>query len=346
MRALQLRVGLLLLGTLAGVAGLVLLLAGDPFRRTVGYETYLRESVQGLDVGAAVRFRGVTLGRVTAIELASSEYGQAVPEALRRSIFLVAVHFALDETRARGLPDIPQAVRDGLRARLATPGLTGPAYLELDFADPARFPPETLAWTPRDTYIPAMPSTLAVVRNGAEHLLGQLDQVDLAGLANGLGALVTLLRTELGGTGPAGGTGAGGTSQLHAVIAQATDTLRLANDTLRAADLPGLASTVRRTAGDADALLRGRQVHDLLASATDAAARLDAIAVRLPPLLATLQSAAGRADTGAADLQSQLDPILHDARAAVRDLREAGDAARRDPAQLILGGPPPRTLGR
>ena len=41
--------------------------AGNVFKRTVTIETYFDESVQGLDVGSAVKYRGVQIGRVTRI---------------------------------------------------------------------------------------------------------------------------------------------------------------------------------------------------------------------------------------------------------------------------------------
>ena len=42
------------------VVGVVVLGGGALFRRTVIFETYLQESVQGLDIGSPVRYRGVT----------------------------------------------------------------------------------------------------------------------------------------------------------------------------------------------------------------------------------------------------------------------------------------------
>ncbi len=65
-KAIYLRVGVGVLSGLAMIAGLVLWVGSDLFR-TVGkkFETYFAESVQGLDGGAAVRARGVPIGRVT-----------------------------------------------------------------------------------------------------------------------------------------------------------------------------------------------------------------------------------------------------------------------------------------
>ena len=69
-RGLYFRVGALVLAGLALTIGFVLFFTASRFGRgAVVYETYLRESVQGLDVGSAVRYRGVAIGRVSEIEL-------------------------------------------------------------------------------------------------------------------------------------------------------------------------------------------------------------------------------------------------------------------------------------
>ena len=59
---LYLRVGLLILAGIALAVGFVMFFtAGRLNRHSEIFETYFRESVQGLDVGAPVRYRGVDL---------------------------------------------------------------------------------------------------------------------------------------------------------------------------------------------------------------------------------------------------------------------------------------------
>ena len=163
------------------------------------FETYLRESVQGLEVGAAVRYRGVSIGRVEELGLVSAEYRRAEGDTFGPAFQLVFVRFAVDTRRVGEAPSVDDAIRLGLRARIAAQGITGVYYLELDFVDPERFPVLGVPWEPRYTYIPAIPSTVAQVQNAAEALLQRLQDVDIGGL---LGNLVRPARRP-----PAGNAG-------------------------------------------------------------------------------------------------------------------------------------------
>src|SRR5918995_3259770 len=57
-----------------GVIGVVVLGAGAIFQTRSLIETYIDESVQGLDVGSPVKFRGVLVGNVEQITLSGVEY--------------------------------------------------------------------------------------------------------------------------------------------------------------------------------------------------------------------------------------------------------------------------------
>src|ERR1044071_9832732 len=60
--------------TVLFVTGIVLLGGGAFLKKKNTIETYIDESVQGLDVGSAVKFRGVPVGQVDQITLTSVEY--------------------------------------------------------------------------------------------------------------------------------------------------------------------------------------------------------------------------------------------------------------------------------
>src|SRR3954451_14526747 len=59
-----------LLGLGAAVVAALLLGVASTRKDTVKYHSYFNESVQGLDLGSPVKFRGVTIGFVSAIEIA------------------------------------------------------------------------------------------------------------------------------------------------------------------------------------------------------------------------------------------------------------------------------------
>ena len=330
-RGSSLRVGLLLLGAAAALIGLVLFFGGNRFAPHVVAETYFAESVQGLEIGAQVRFRGVSIGRVSAILLARSAYSGQSPFDLRlASSRLVMVRYRLDPEQIGGIAaNVPKAVPLGLRAKLSSQGLTGLTYLELDFVDPTQNPPMQVPWRPRDLYIPSVPSTIAQVQDAAQRFLARLDQIDLVAMSAGLQALLGELRDEFH------------SGDAQQALAQTTATLRTVQIAIAAADLPGLAADLRASSSAVRDLAQGQQTRALLAATASAANRLAATADRLPPLVAALTRTAQRTDATAADVQQALAPTLRDIRAAGANLRDTSEALRRDPGQILFGAPPP-----
>ena len=330
-RALYLRVGLLMVAGLVLAGGFLVFLAGNNFGdRPLVYETYIRESVQGLDVGAPVKYRGVALGRVTEIGLVSASYRAPQGEPFAGAFQMVLIRFDVNMTRVgESAPDLDVAVSQGFRVRLASQGLTGLAYLELDFLAADRFPVQAPPWTPRYPVIPAAPSTVAQVQTAAQMLLQRLEQVDLAGLIDNLSGLLSDLRKE---------TNDGDFSD---VLNQAAQLLRRLNQDGGAGDLPGAVADIRAVAAEARALLGSREMRGTLTSASQAMAEVRNAAARLPASLAALETTLRSARGATGDLQADLDPILRDLRSAVANLRDTTELLRRYPSQAIFGAPPP-----
>eukprot|EP01031_Cornospumella_fuschlensis_P051317 gene51317-62754_t len=182
-RKIQLSVGVMVVVGLALLVGFVLFLTQNRTSTSdILFETYIRESVQGLEVGSPVRYRGVAVGRVTEIALAAAEYRRPEGEGFAAAFQLVVVRFAVNLRRVGDVPSTEEAVRQGLRARMASQGITGVGYIELDFLDPERFPLASVPWTPRYSWIPAVPSTVAQVTSAAEMFLRQIQAIDFGGL--------------------------------------------------------------------------------------------------------------------------------------------------------------------
>jgi ABC-type transporter Mla subunit MlaD len=332
-RAVFLRVGLLVVGGLGLLICMVWFFGGSSFKHGTVYESYFHESVQGLDIGAPVKYRGVNLGRVTEIGLVTAEYGtRSGPLQIDRLTYrLVFVRFVVDTRRIGQVPDNEVAVNLGLRVRLASQGLTGLTYLELDFVDPKEYPAQDVPWTPTDEYIPSMPSTLQRVQDEAEHFLAKLNRLDIEALTTSLTGLVADVRANLDH------------GDVHQTLAQAAELLRTANDAVSAADLPGLSADLRRTSGAARGLVENRDLQRALANAAVATDHLAAASGRLGALITAVQGAAQRTDSGVADLEQTLMPILRDVQAAVTNLRGSTEELRRYPPQFLLADPPARS---
>jgi ABC-type transporter Mla subunit MlaD len=337
-RGLYLRVGALVLAGLGLALGFVLFLtANRPGDSAVMYETYLRESVQGLEVGAAVRYRGVSIGRVESLGLVSAEYPRMEGDTFGPAYQLVFVRFSVDTRRIGEAPSVDDAIRLGLRTRIAAAGITGVYYMELDFVDPERFPAMAVPWEPKETYIPAIPSTVAQVQNAAETLLQKLEGVDVGGLLENISGLLGDLRRQTRDGGDA--------SQALQEAATLLRTLRTAAEE---ADVPGAlgelrgaAAEARGAAAEARELIASRELRQTLANAAAAAAEVRTAAARLPAAIASLESGLRTARGASTEIQAELAPILRDLRSAVGNLRDTTEVLRRSPGQALFGAPPP-----
>lgn len=330
-RGTFLRVGLFVVFGIAALVGLVIFFSGDAIRSGKNFETYIRESVQGLDVGAPVKFRGVTLGRVTEIGLVRATYGKDAPDPGNSQAYaMVLVRFRMDTAKIGVKIPFDEAIRNGLRARLASQGITGVSYIELDFEPPKAYPPLAVPWEPRDTYIPSMPSTLTRVQDAGQQLLQKLNDVDIVALVAGLNKLVGDLRETLN------------RGDVHALLTNSTATLNAIQDAVRAANLAALSEQAQQALKAANNAANGQQTRDLISNANQAVEKLSAAITQLQPLIVSLQATAQRADNGSADLLRSLGPMLRDLQATVSNLRDASTQLRRDPGQTLFGKPPPR----
>jgi ABC-type transporter Mla subunit MlaD len=106
--------------------------------------------------------------------------------------------------------------------------------------------------------------------------------------------------------------------------------------------LPALTADLRKTSGSVRDTVQGKEMRALLTNAANAADRLSVAAAKLPALIATLDATARRANSGTADLQQSLTPLLRDLQATLSNLRETSQALRQYPAEVLFGGPPPR----
>ncbi len=129
---------------------------------TVNYHTYFDESVQGLDIGAPVKFRGVNIGSASQIQMAPDRK-------------LVDVTLAINRVDAASLRLAERKVE--LRAQLGTQGITGVKLIDIDFVDPKTSPGPALSFTPDENYIPAKPSFLGGLQDQVAVVADRLPHV-------------------------------------------------------------------------------------------------------------------------------------------------------------------------
>ncbi len=320
-----LKVGLFVLGGFIVLLGLLFFLSGSVLHPGKPYETYFRESVQGLDVGTAVKFRGVTIGKVTDVGLVMAEYpAETESEKHQRVYQQVVVRFQLNPRKMGEMGNIKDAVAHGLRVQIAPQGITGLSYMDLSFVNAAQYPAQTIPWTPNSTVIPSVPSTLTQVQDAAEQVLSALSNVDLPKIAGQISSLTAALNDEIT------------TGDAHQAVANVKILLATLNTQVQQADIPGTSAAVRNLAG-------GPQTMKILAQLNQTTAQLAKISAALPTLVASSQTTINQANETTADLQAQLLPMLQDMRATTANLRALSASLQRNPGQVLMAPPPPET---
>ena len=75
-RANYFKIGVFVLAGFALLAvALIFLGAGNVFRPRIYLETYVDGTVQGIDLGSPVKFRGVQIGRISKVDFCFNVYG-------------------------------------------------------------------------------------------------------------------------------------------------------------------------------------------------------------------------------------------------------------------------------
>lgn len=334
-RRTQFSVGLLVLVGAGLVVAFVLFLTRERVgQRDTIFETYIRESVGGLEVGSAVRYRGVSVGRVVQIGLAAAEYRRPEGVPFAAAFQLVVVRFAVNLDVVGEIPTLGEAVRQGLRARVATQGITGVSYIELDFVDPDRTVITRVPWTPRHPWIPAIPSTVAQIQLVIENVMRQLQDVNIGALVNNVNALLA----ELGQIAR--------DAEVGSAVGEATALLRELRGALAGADIPALAAELRETGAATRRVIEGEELQAAVRALTQTAQEMRATVQRLPAVLTQVEGVLRAARGTTTDFQAEMVPLLRELRAVAANLRDTTEALRRSPSQALLGAPPPAGPGR
>lgn len=194
------RLGVFVLAAIAILIAVILIFGGGKiFQKSFMVETYIKQSVTGLDTGADVRFRGVKIGQVTLIGLSGDLYEKDVPFHERRQYVVVRMQIFGDKVSQ---DQVKEFVENNLRARVKSMGITGVNYVEFDFISPANLtPPLPFNWKPEYPLIPSMPNQADEIISGIQKLISALNDMDIDGTTKKFDALLGNLNTIMAGDG-------------------------------------------------------------------------------------------------------------------------------------------------
>ena len=319
-------IGAFVLGAIAiAVVGIGVLASGVFLKETSPFIAYFEESVDGLDVGAPVKFNGIKIGEVTDI-------GIYVTENPTNRFASVTFKIDLDYIRSLGIKSDfrdPRVVREqidlGMRVRLELASIvTGVVFLELEF-DEDEGPPVFVRDRAPFPEIPTKQSALAELGQSATEVIARLSAVD----APAIGAqLITVLKTV--------------DSTLAGVqLRETTDALLAAVADLREAidraDIAQSREKLQTTLDefyDVGVLLNERLEPTL--------ARVDSATQKLDHTLEVLEMAAhdvGNVMRPNSDLIVSIEEAMDANRRAMESMRLLAETIERNPKVLLTGKP-------
>lgn len=367
------KIGVFVLAALALTATVLIFFGADFLKEeSVVAETYLDETVQGLDRGSPVKMRGVQIGRVEKIEFVRNEYpgardreGRAprwvlVRMGLKPGGLLPSEEGELRETLER-------EVENGLRVRLSSQGLTGLTYLEMEYVSPDQPPAIEVTWEPDVTYLPSAPSLMSRVTGTAEDVFSSIRGEDIQRTMNNLNDLLESLTAVIEGLDIAAlqeetiglvREARGTNAELRRFMEQfsvetlTSETLAVARSARRVAEeLEGssdsllasfnevssdLASVTRRI----DTLLASQELN---ASTENLAATSEALrkaTETLPETMEALNGTIRRVERIVWTEQSNMEEVLENLRRISRNLAELSEEAKRNPSGVLFGEAP------
>lgn len=323
-RANPTAIGLFLIGAIViTVAGTAMLAGNSWFQSKTTFVSYFRESVNGLEEGAPVKFQGAPVGQVTKVRIQIDEHAKTfrVPVEyeidIKRLTTQLGTYVNLGRQRV-----LDQQIADGLRAQLQMESMvTGQLYIELSYRKDAKLP----ILEPRDTRwpeIPTTPSLMAAIGTDAGSIVADVVK-----------ALLKVNQTLAAIDAPAINA---------AVVGSARSVQRLV-------DAPELRATLKQLPAMTAQLTRTMARVDTLAATTNAA--IDPMAVELKSVTretnATLL-ALHRTIDDTHGLMSTDTGIGYELQSALVNLTEATSALRRflnaleqNPDMLLRGKKPP-----
>jgi phospholipid/cholesterol/gamma-HCH transport system substrate-binding protein len=340
------KIGLFVISaTVLAVIGVVVLGVGSVFQRNPLVETYIEESVQGLDVGSPMKFRGVLVGKVEDITLTNAVYNT------RRRYVLVRIgitsnlfQFPLADPND---PTFRGELERGFRVRLAAQGLTGVAYLEADYLDPERNPPLEIDWQPKYPYIPSARSRILQLGDSVERILQNFEQLDIPQLTSSIEKSLAAI-TKLAEGANVEKIGA----QANALLTEVRATNRQLKDLVGSPELKSILVDAAAAAGSARQIMEHAEkpLNQMLADLPRAweslerlAKRLDSVSADLPDSSAQLRQTLQRLNRLISGQQQDIEKTVDNLRSISENLKELTDDSKKYPSQLLFGAPPPRS---
>jgi paraquat-inducible protein B len=319
-------IGAFVFGAIVIAVGAVIFFgSANLFAKKQLFETYFNQSVNGLGIGSNVKYKGVTVGKVTKVQLKFQGNGEApvvrVLYEINTDNLLNKYGLTID-LGDRKLHE--KAVESGFRAKMDFESLiSGQLFIALDFYKDATPPQLHLEANNENVLeIPPQTSDIEAILANLTKAIGNIGSVDFASLA----------------------------AELQGV-------LKSAHDSIEAMHLDQLGPSLDKAASSISNLANGEEVKSALASVRTSFDQLTTTLKSLNPAVGDLKPTLEQARAALTNLQKstaelnqvlkpdstlryQLDSSLSGINAAAGAIQQLADFLQRHPNSLLFGRKP------
>jgi len=310
-------------------------------RPSIMMETYLEESVQGLDIGSSVKMKGVQMGHVDEIGFVQTAYELDTETGFTHGNFVyvrfTVFPFELFRTSRREIDArIDELVRRGMRVRLASQGITGIKYLEVNMLDPDRFPPFEPSWTPEGKYVPSAPGAFTKIVESIDQVTRKLSNISIEEIVDEVLATLKAVRE---------GVEAANIGQIGQKASLVLDDV---HGTLKGQEVQATLSDLRETMASAksvmarvDDIVENEDLRKSIKDLQGAIESLKETIAKMPRLVDRFGTTLAIVDEMLLESRPTIEEILLELRMTLENIRELSDTGKRYPSSLILGDKPP-----
>lgn len=254
--------------SIIAVAAVMVFGAAKFFSRTENFISFFSESVNGLDVGAPLKYKGVKIGKVEGIFISSSKN-------IKESSVSVVYSIDIDQLRRKTGTDfkdysdwMDEQIAEGLRAKLNYQSIvTGMLYIELDFIADKGEKYDLKYGGTRFKEIPAAKSGLSELAKGFEKTMADVAKIDFAGIGQNVHSAIVKVNEKLDAI------------DAKAISDNAVSALKGVDDLVRNRDIAEAIKKLDVLLSDSDALVNDAraELKNFSSSGASLAARLDEV---------------------------------------------------------------------
>jgi phospholipid/cholesterol/gamma-HCH transport system substrate-binding protein len=307
------------IGILIGMVAVVWLGASKYFEKGKTYVTYFDESVQGLQVDSAVKYRGVEAGRVERIRVAPDN-------RLIEVVMKINLRGKLEREYV---------------AQLKAAGITGIVFVELDRKETDKPDPSPkITFASQYPVIPSKPSDVKQLLTGIDNVIQSLNKIDTQGISDQIKSTLKVLESVVASLNNVVGSvdKALGTGKLEEAIVEVKNTLLKvqnfvsdAQKDLQAMNLGKSGTNIESATARLDKIMNSGEIEAVLAEVKDAAKNMNQLVEGL--------------DKRSLAITNNIKATSENLKRASESLEMLTERVYASPSDLLFGEPPPRRRG-